>query len=262
MGKQIVLLTDFGNKDGYHAVLKGVITSIVPNAHIIDLTHEISPQNIDEAAFIIWNACKYFPKNTIFVNVVDPGVGSKRKIILVKTKDYIFLAPDNGILKFIFSSFKILKVYSVENDKFFLKGLSNTFHGRDIFAPVAANIYKGVPLKDFGNVIIPETKPENFIKVSEISSKILEGKVIYIDRFGNIITNFLFDNAMKLDLLKSIKIKKSKISKFYRFYSQASTSTLFGLIGSRNLLELSVRNGSAAIVSKAVIGTPVKLYLK
>lgn len=262
MGKQIVLLTDFGNKDGYQAVIKGVIKSIVPSASIIDLTHEILPQNVDEAAFVLWNACKYFPKNTIFVCVVDPGVGSERKIILVKTKDYIFLAPDNGILKYIFSSFEIQKVYNVENEKYFLKSISNTFHGRDIFAPVAANILKGVPLKNFGKVIEPETKAENFISISKATPKVIEGKVIYIDRFGNVITNFITRSNKTIDALRYIEIGMNKVTQFFRYYSEASMYTLFGLIGSRNLLEISVRNANAAKILKVKIGTSIKLIMK
>lgn len=262
MRSQIVLLTDFGNKDGYHSIMKGVIKSIVPNASIIDLTHEISPQNIEEAAFVIWNAFKYFPRNTVFVCVVDPGVGSKRKILLVKTKEYIFLAPDNGILKYIFSSLKIIKIYNVENKEYFLKDVSNTFHGRDIFAPVAANILKGVPLRNFGKVIEPETKAEYFVAVSKNNSKVIEGKVIYVDRFGNIITNFAFDNVKLLEFLKYVKIGRNKVTNFYRYYSQGHSSEPFGLIGSRNLLELSVLNASAVDILKAKIGTPIKLYLR
>ncbi len=262
MGKIIALLTDFGSKDGYSAVMKGVINKISPNSKIIDLTHDIQPQNVNEAAFVLWASYQYFPKQTIFVTVVDPGVGSERKILLVKSRDYIFLAPDNNVLKYILSYQRILKIYSVENKKYFLSNISNTFHGRDIFAPVAAYLSKGVLPKKFGKEIIPLTKPENFISLSEFKHKLINGKIIYIDRFGNVITNIFVKNFEDINKIKYVLVGEYRIDRFLKFYSQSDNSNLFGLVGSTNLLELSARNMNASEILKVKIGANIKVVMK
>ncbi|RCK77378.1 MAG: hypothetical protein IGBAC_1687 [Ignavibacteriae bacterium] len=262
MGKIIALLTDFGLKDGYIAVMKGVIKSIAPNTDIIDITHDISPQNIDEAAYVLWTSYKYFPKSTIFVTVVDPGVGSNRKILMVKTKNYIFLAPDNGILKYIFAYQEVLKIYNLENKEYFLKNISNTFHGRDIFSPVAAYISKGIPLKNFGTETTPLTRPEYFLSLASVKNKSINGKILYIDRFGNIITNILIENNKYIDDIQYIEIGKTHVNHFYKYYSEARNSKIFGLVGSSNLLELAMRNQNAAKIYKVKIGTKIKVVLR
>src|SRR5436309_2839499 len=130
----IALLTDFGTRDGYVAAMKAVIYSICPNAAIVDISHDITPQQIDEAKFVLWTAYRYFPPKTIFVCVVDPGVGTERKIIAVKMKQHIFLFPDNGLLDMVLAECEIKKAVEITNEKYFLKTISRTFNGRDIFS--------------------------------------------------------------------------------------------------------------------------------
>ncbi len=185
--KVICLLTDFGLKDGFVGCMKGVILSINPEVQIVDLSHEVDSFNILEGALILKAHYKYFPEKTVFICVVDPGVGSERKPLIVKTSDYFFVGPDNGIFDPVLKEEKIEEVRIIENKKFMLEGINNTFHGRDIFAPAGAYITKGVKLKEFGRRIdytfrlnVPEAiRKENFI----------EGEIIYFDKFGNAITN-------------------------------------------------------------------------
>ena len=165
----IALLTDFGTKDYFVGAMKGVILGINENAGIIDITHEIEPQNISEASFTLRACYKNFPSHTIFVAIVDPGVGSKRRAILVETEDYFFIAPDNGLLSFVFNESEDFTVYEITNEKFFYHPVSKTFHGRDIFAPCAAHLSKKMLPSEFGKEIndfinFSETKPR---KVSE-----------------------------------------------------------------------------------------------
>jgi S-adenosylmethionine hydrolase len=258
----IALLTDFGLRDGYVASMKGVITTIFPHANIIDITHEISPQNIDEAAYILWSAYKNFPENTIFVSVVDPGVGSKRNIICAQSKKYTFLSPDNGLLKYIFASEKILRVVFVTNKKYFNTEVSPTFHGRDIYAPVGANIAKGISIKEFGENVNPVTKPEEFIIFEDRSSSSIIGRIIHIDRFGNIVTNICLNSSDSVIELKNIIIGKRSISKFRKTYSEENSQKSFALIGSKNLLEISIREKSAAKLMAVKVGKSVKVNTK
>jgi S-adenosylmethionine hydrolase len=258
----IALLTDYGLRDGYLASMKAVISTDFPNANIIDITHEISSHNIDDAAYILWSAYEYFPQKTIFVSVVDPGVGSKRDIICAQSKKYTFLSPDNGLLKYIFASEKILRVVSVTNNKYFNSKISPTFHGRDIFAPVAANLAKGVSIKVLGKNINPDTAPVEFINFENRSSTVITGKIIHIDRFGNIITNIHVKNFDSLKYIKNITVAKDYINIFRKTYSEEISNKPFVIIGSRNLLEISIREKNAAKLMAVKVGTAVKVNTK
>lgn len=185
----LTLLTDFGYKDGFVGSMKGVIRKINPSVSIIDLTHEVAPFDILEASLILNASYKYFPKYTIFVCVVDPGVGTEREPIIVKTKNFIFVSPNNGILTLVLKKEEILKIIKISNGKFILKTDTNTFHGRDIFAPVSAYISRGVPIEQFGE----ELNEENLVKINfpepeERGNKII-GEILRFDRFGNALTN-------------------------------------------------------------------------
>jgi len=252
----IVLLTDFGNRDWFVSVMKGVILKINPNINVIDLSHEITPQNVKEAGFILWNAYKFFPKGTIFVCVVDPTVGGERKIIAVETKEHIFIAPDNGILDFVLSEVDILKAVYVENKDYFLENVSSTFHGRDIFAPVAGYISRGVDLSELGGEA-KLTKPENlFVDVFNLGD--YAGEVIYIDRFGNLITNI----KPKAEIDGEVKIKEYVIEKISKTYAEVKSGQLVALINSSGLLEIGVRNGNARDLTKAGYGERIFLKVK
>jgi S-adenosylmethionine hydrolase len=242
----IALLTDFGVEDGYVASMKAVILSRAPNCRIIDVSHSVQPQNIDQAAFLLWSSYKYFPTNTIFICVVDPGVGTDRKIICAEGEGYKFLAPDNGILKFILGSIKKMKIYSVNNSKYFLTDVSSTFHGRDIFAPAAAHIINGLELKKLGPQTTPLFHAEHFVEILPIPHERYHGKIINIDRYGNIITNFLFKDKPSGTL--HLKVAHKTINEFEDNYAKANSKNPFMIIGSAKLLEVAVKNGSASSI--------------
>jgi S-adenosylmethionine hydrolase len=256
----IALITDFGLDDGYVASMKGVILTLSPAAQIIDITHSIEPGNVDQAAFLLWTTFNYFPKGTIFVCVVDPGVGSKRNILCVQTNNHCFLAPDNGVLKFVLGSIRAKTIISVTQKKYFSKEISNTFHGRDIFAPVAAHLFNGLSIGKLGAETTPVTAKEHFVEIVAASKKTYAGKIIHIDRFGNIITNF---HSRRFSTLRSrLQIGKTTIHRFSRTYAEAESKYPFLTIGSSMLLEISFRNGNAARLLNAKMNQRVRLRME
>ena len=238
----ITLLTDFGEIDGFVGAMKGVILSINPNAKIIDISHEIPAQDIEAGAFVFRRTYHYFPKGTIHIVVIDPGVGSERKILAVQSSDYFFITPDNQVLKYILNSDETLTVVEVLNKEFFLNSVSQTFHGRDIFAPVAAHLSIGVPINKLGH------KTNNFdrgkIDQPIITQTSIIGSIIYIDKFGNLITN-IGQNLIKKSV-SSIQIGQTHIRKLSTSYSEAEVNQPLALIGSSGFLEIAVRNGNAS----------------
>jgi len=251
----ITLLTDFGTADYFVGAMKGVILSINEKAQIIDITHEIPPQIIASASFVLRSCYKDFPKKTIFVAVVDPGVGSSRRAILVETEKYLFLAPDNGLLSFVFEEEKNFSVYELTDERFFRRPLSQTFHGRDIFAPVAAHLSRGVSPEEFGIsvkdfIILKQKQPKR------VSANRIEAEIIYIDRFGNLVTNL-----KKTDLSAGfvLEINGARIEKQQSFYRQAGEGEFFMIWGSAGFLEVAVFEASAKSLLNAKIGE--KIYL-
>src|SRR5271166_4685381 len=193
MPKRIITLTtDFGTSDHFVGTMKGVILGLQPLAQIVDITHEIQPFEVVQGAFVIAQAYSYFPKGSIHVVVIDPGVGSTRRPILAEMAGQYFVAPDNGVLSMVFSR-ELAKVRHITNEKFFLKPLSRTFHGRDVFAPVAASLAKGVPAGRFGKPI------DDYLRLSlekpnRTGKRVWTGTVLKVDRFGNLVTNFHIDD--------------------------------------------------------------------
>jgi len=242
----ISLLTDFGLCDEYVGVMKGVIASINPHASVIDICHNIAPQNIVQAAYMLWFSHKYFPENTVHVAIVDPGVGTNRRIIALKANGYFFLAPDNGILTLIINNYKCLPVCLTES-KYYLSRVSSTFHGRDIFAPVAAHLSKSRQLSQFGETI----STHQLAKISDIhpikKEGQLVGKVIMTDHFGNLITNISQqDLHPKLYCSTIIHINDDiSIQGISDNYMQVQKGNVLGIIGSKGLLEISISSGNA-----------------
>ena len=253
----VALLTDFGTKDYFVGAMKGVISQINENAKIIDITHEIEPQNINSASFNLRACYKNFPEKTIFVIVVDPGVGSDRRAILVETEEYYFIAPDNGLLSFVFNKPEKKRVIEIANEKFFNKPISKTFHGRDIFAPVAAHLSKGAKIEEFGDEIydfvsIEETKPRR------ISDDELESQVIYIDHFGNIFTNF---TKQYLPENFYLEIGNQRIEKMKNFYAEAEKDEVFMIFGSAGFLEIVAFRNSAQKILNVRNGDKIKAFV-
>ena len=246
MGKRIVtLITDFGEEDEYAGVMKGVMLTIDPSCRIIDVTHRISSQDISEAAFILSNSYRYFPQGTIHVVVVDPGVGSSRRPIVVAADGHLFVGPDNGVFTSPLQKEGDRYACEITNRKFFLSRIGATFHGRDIFSPVAAHLSLGVDPRDLGRevtdpVILHEMSPE-------ITRKGIKGKVIHIDHFGNLITNIPHDVFASLTRGKkfTIRIGYLLVKRLSATYSDGEEGELLALFGSSDRLEFSVKNGNA-----------------
>lgn len=243
----IALLTDFGLQDQYVAAMKGVIKSINPAVDIIDISHEIQPYRIRQAAYVLWSVYKYFPKGSIFINIVDPGVGSKRRIVIIKTKRFIFLAPDNGLLDFILHEEKVLLAIEVTEKtvkKYILNKISSSFHGRDIFAPIAAYISIRFSIKRFGVII---KLPVVISPFADLCTNAKNPCILHIDHYGNIITNIRshqIEESMKE--IKALSIGHNMVSKWIRFYEEAPENTPCLMVGSCGLIEISVKKNSAA----------------
>jgi S-adenosylmethionine hydrolase len=269
MAAIITLTTDFGIQDTYVAAMKGVILDINPKVTLLDICHSIEPQNIPQAAFLISTAYGYFPQGTIHMVIVDPEVGSQRRAIILKTRRACFLAPDNGVLSYIIhrpwpkrglSKAEPtglppgLQAIEISNPKFWHHPVSSTFHGRDIFAPVAAHLSLGVPLQEFGPPItslkaFPLPKPQLGARGELI------GHILHIDRFGNIITDIDREDLPSAKF--SIEIAARQIESLSPSYAEADG--LLALIGSSGQLEIAVKNSSAAALLGAKIGDEVRI---
>jgi S-adenosyl-L-methionine hydrolase (adenosine-forming) len=253
MPQFVSLLTDFGDKDGFVGIIKSVIYGINPNAIIIDLAHDITPGDINAAAFIISQTTAYSPLQTIFCVIVDPGVGSVRKAIVVQTNSAMFVCPDNGVLKYIFEKNEC-RVFEITNRELLKTQISNTFHGRDIFGPIAAHLSYGVALDKMGPEIFDYCK--GTVLKPTLKNRVLTGAVIYIDRFGNLVTNIPKDQTTAT---KSVTIKNITLIAINKSYSSVKKLDLVALIGSHNYLEIAQRDGNAQQKLDSRIGDSVTL---
>lgn len=244
----IALLTDFSWHNWYLGVMKGVIKGINPGVRVIDLCHDVSSQDVREGSFILSNSFGYFPRGTIFLCVVDPGVGTKRKNIVVQTRDHYFVAPDNGILSSIFEKAEVEKVYQVEPGEYTLPVKGSTFYGRDVFAPIAAHLSRGVRPKEMGTelesvLIVPASMP--FLNKN---GEVL-GRAVYVDAFGNIITNIEEEYLKSIfkEGLEQVRIRLAgrEIKGVGRYYAQGEEGMLIALINSWGYLEIAINKGSA-----------------
>ena len=271
----IVLTTDFGLDDPYVGVMKGVVLGINPGARIIDLTHQIRPQNVGQAAFALGTSYRFFPSNSIHVVVVDPGVGTARIALLLVTPHGWFLAPDNGVLSQVLWDYldapperagrvevpKSVTGYSLTNSRYWLHPVSQTFHGRDIFAPVAAHLSLGVAPEALGEPVghlcwLPSPHPNH-------RDGSIHGEVINVDRFGNLVTNIpaaMLAEKPGIDLNIRGRVING-LSQNYYGNEQSSEGGLVALVGSHGYLEVAVRNGSAALVLGVDVGEPVDVAL-
>jgi S-adenosyl-L-methionine hydrolase (adenosine-forming) len=257
MKRIITLTTDFGLTDGFVGVMKGVILSINPDAMIIDITHDIAPQNIEQGAFVFANAYRYFPPNAIHVVIVDPGVGSARRPIAMQIGETIFVAPDNGILSLEIGDSPIQCMH-LTNPKFWLPRVSNTFHGCDIFSPVAAHLSMGVPIEKMGEPMDDWVRLPQSMKATREGNEIT-GQVVHIDRFGNVITNISEEMLIGMDRAKIvIRIGDKVIRGIRRTYADGQRGEIIALISSSWNLELAIPNGNAANEIGTLIGSVLK----
>ena len=277
MSRTIALLTDFGTTDTYVGVMKGVMLDIAPETQLVDLTHAVQPQNIQQAAFLLLNSYTYFPPRTVFLVVVDPGVGSARKPIAVQAGGYTFVAPDNGVLSYVLREIGSFQAYELENEALRLVGTSNTFHWRDIFAPAAAHFAAGTPAEQFGAQV------EQPVMLADpaltVAGKHVVGEVLHIDHFGSAVTSIgllrwttpqrLALNARfgdKLSLLVPsdhaiVSFGKTLRTSIYPTYSAARQGEPLALVGSSGFLELAINGGSFAEQFGIQIGDAVELQI-
>jgi S-adenosylmethionine hydrolase len=271
MGAIITLTTDFGLADGYVAAMKGVVLGINPDANLVDICHSIKPQNISQAAFVLGTCYEFFPRRTIHLVVIDPGVGTDRRAVILRTPMADFVAPDNGVLSYVIQPYSTqpldadqpqiklgpgLEAVAITRPQFWRSPVSATFHGRDIFAPVAAHLSLGLSPADFGETItsltvLPLTHPQ------PAPDGTLVGHILHIDNFGNLITSIRgSDLPQKAEAIK-VEVGNQTISGLSQTYGTGEG--LLALIGSSGYLEISLKEGNAGTFLKADVGDEVKI---
>ncbi len=242
----ITLLSDFGDQDGYVGVLKGVILGLNPEAVLVDLSHQVPPRDILAGAFILQGAVPYFPPGTVHLAVVDPGVGTDRRPLALYSRGHFFVGPDNGLFHLALGGDRHFQAVRLDNPAYFLPQVSATFHGRDLFAPVAAHLSRGVPLADLGPPLadpLPLALP-----ALQVATDVLTGQIIHLDRFGNLISNIpgdtLFSWAAGRPL--AIRVAGGHRVQLVRTYGDAASGELVALVGSHGYVEIACAQGSAA----------------
>jgi len=255
----ITLTTDFGAADHYAGTMKGVIMGIAPQARIVDISHDVRPFQISQGAYIIAQACRWFPPKTIHVIVVDPGVGSARRPILAEIGGQYFIAPDNGVLSMIFDGAE--KVRHLTSERYFMQPVSHTFHGRDVFAPVAAHLAAGVPPVRFGKRITDHARLD-FFRPTRTGKHFWTGLVLHIDRFGNLITNLHVDQFPGITTRPfELNIGLLKLARLIGSFSETPPGEVAAVIGSSGFIEVVTNQGSAAKLLGCDVGAPAELIL-
>ena len=261
----ITLTTDFGINDHFVGAVKGVILDTAPDAHVVDICHSVQPFDILDGALTISQAYSYFPSGTVHLVIVDPGVGTARRPILVTGDRHQFVAPDNGVLSLVYDREERISVRHITADHYFLAAVSNTFHGRDIFAPVAAFLAKGVEPDRFGDEIT------DFVRFAaprpkSVDECTLRGIVLKVDRFGNLITNITAQDAPELFASDppafKIAIGKGQVTTLCRNYAESKAGEAFGILGSMGFLEVAVNRGSAAQLLGTGKGSEVNVVME
>ena len=263
----ITLLTDFGSADEYVGVMKGVMLSICPSVSVVDITHQLEPQNIEQAAYLVPAYFHYFPEGTIHIVVVDPGVGSQRAVLAVHFRKHFFIAPDNGVLSLLLRDQKSDTVIEVNTSEFFLEPVSATFHGRDIFAALGAHMACGLKIDSLGS----SRRIEDIVRLNDLTCQVtasgeLVGKIVSIDRFGNLISNI--DAVQLRDFCRFepskqiyITIGALTIRGMAKTYADAAAEEPLALIGSRGYLEIALNCANAQEQLKARKGDRVCITL-
>ena len=277
----ITLLTDFGDCDAYVSTMKGVILTIIPDVQLVDISHQITPQDVRQAASILASVYAYYPAHTVHLAIVDPEVGSVRQPIALETPRGIFVAPDNGILTYIRLREPSSTPVLLDNNSYWLASPSNTFHGRDIFSPVAAHLANGVPVRQMGSIL--ETIVMFPVTPLDLSPTMIRGEVTQIDRFGNLLTNISYLRWLDTETLElhhvrvqnneSITIQlnatKARITcgwhafkGIHQTYSTVEVGQPLAVVGSNGELEIAINQGSASNALAAKVGDPVTLHIE
>jgi S-adenosylmethionine hydrolase len=260
----VTLLSDFGLSDHFVAAMKGVMLGLNPNLTLVDITHLIPPQDIHSAAFTLGQAYSYFPAGTIHLAVVDPGVGASRKALAASAGGYYFVAPDNGILSYVQKSQESFVAFEITADHYFRKPVSSTFHGRDVFAPIAGWISRDIPLRQLGSELSNPVQLKIPVP-TKVRDALIQGAVLAVDRFGNIITNLSPGDLPVADAAhpRALKILagQKEITAFHKTYSEGRPGEIFIVPGSTGYFEIAVREGSAAAILNLKPGAPIGLIL-
>ena len=260
----ITLTTDFGSSDHFVGAMKGVILDILPEARIVDICHSVQAFDVLDGALTISQAYSYFPNRTIHVVIVDPGVGTARRPILASSDKYHFVAPDNGVLSLVYAREPRMHVRHITSEHYFLQPVSNTFHGRDIFAPVAAYLAKEVDSLKFGDEV------EDYVRFSAPKPKAVDqnrvrGVVLKVDRFGNLITNITPQDVPMLFAAEGkafkIVVGNCEITEIHSAYAEGAPGEVMGVLGSMGFLEIAANRGAAAQLTGAGKGTDVTIIL-
>ncbi len=253
----ITLTTDFGLADSYVAAMKGVILGIAPQAVVIDITHQIAPQNVREAAYVLRTALPYFPPATIHVVVVDPGVGSARRPIAARAGEGFLVGPDNGVFTYALPAGQPAACVHLDKPDYWLAQISRTFHGRDIFSPVAAHLANGVPLQALGSSIDDPVRFEMQPPRREPDGS-LHGQVIHVDRFGNLVSNL--PGGWLAGRIWTVRIAGRQIIGPSLAYAEVAPGQLLTLVSSEATLEVAVRDGSATERLGVAAGEPIEAW--
>ena len=261
----ITLLSDFGLKDPYVAEMKAVILAICPEASIVDISHAIEKFDIRMGAFILASAAPYFPQGTIHVAVVDPGVGTKRRPLIVETKRGFYVGPDNGLLMLSARREGVCHIYDISNPQYMLPQVSRTFHGRDIFAPAAAHLARGCSPSEFGSEIHDYVLPR-FAEPQLIKGRLF-GEVLYTDGFGNIVTNISLKDLKTLGVCEGclihVEFKANVLDlKLCSAYGQVPVEKMLAIIGSSNFLEIAANQGNATQMLSVKTEDSVEISLR
>jgi len=261
----ITLTTDFGLNDHFVGTMKGVILEIVPEAEIVDICHAVQAFDVLDGALAIAQAYSYFPNGTVHLVVVDPGVGTARRPILLSTGRHYFVAPDNGVLSLIYGREERLSVRHINAEHYYRQPVSNTFHARDIFAPVTAYLAKGVEPAKFGEEITDFVR-FNAPKPKPIDAQTLRGVILKVDRFGNMITNFTPQDVPALFQSEppafKIVVGKREITEIHSSYAEGAPNTVFGILGSMGYLEIAANRAAAAQIIGVGKGSEVNIVLE
>jgi S-adenosyl-L-methionine hydrolase (adenosine-forming) len=262
MPQHILLMTDFGTRDGYPAAMKGVVWSIAPQAEVSDLTHDIPPQDVLAGALTLNRAAPYFPDGTLFVAVVDPGVGTSRRPLAARLGGQFFTAPDNGLLSLLLARTEQqglpVEIVHLDRPQFWRQPVSRTFHGRDIFAPAAAHLANGVKITELGTPISDPLRLR--LPVPSRTAQGWAGEIIHVDTFGNLATNL---DAAHLPATGGVEIRIAgrRIAGVAQSYGDQQPGTLTALIDSAGALSIALVNGSAAQHLSAGVGTAVEVII-
>lgn len=261
----ISLLTDFGSREAYVGAMKGVLLSGCPEAAIVDVSHEVGSHDLLEAAFTLSCVYAYFPPRTIHLVVVDPGVGSERRGIVASSEKYFFVAPDNGVLSLVYEKAEINRVHAIDAEHYYLQPVSPTFHGRDIFAPVAAQIARGIEVSKFGPQIDDYVRL-NLPPVKQTAEREAEGLVLHIDRFGNIVTSITPEDLTRIfgpgTSPRRFRLNGRDVGRHCRYYAEAADEEVVSLVGSAGYFEIAASKRPAARLLQAKRGMKVQVKVQ